>query len=67
MESYVLNKRVHYENVLGGPFLMELVKLLKLPIPEIKATKRTSRSWGVKTQVFDRKENPKTAESASEL
>ena len=61
MESYVLNKREHYEKVLGGPFLMELVRLLKLPIPEIKETKRTSRSWGVKTQVFGRKEDPKTA------
>ena len=62
MESYILNKREHYEKVLGGPFLVELVRLLKLPIPEIKATKRTSRSWGVKTQVFGRKEDPKTAD-----
>lgn len=40
---------------------MDLVRLLKLPIPKIKASKTTSRSWGVKTQVFGRKD-PKTAD-----
>ena len=41
---------------------MELVGLLKLPIPEIKVSKRKSGSWGVKTQVFGRKEDPKTGD-----
>ena len=62
MESYILNKREHYEKVLVGPFLVELVTLLKLSIPQIKATKRKSGSWGVKTQVFGRKEDPKTGD-----
>ena len=61
MDSYILNKREHYKKVLGGPFLVDLVRLLKLPIPKIKASKTTSRSWGVKTQVFGRKD-PKTAD-----
>ena len=62
MESYILNERGHYEDVLVGPFLVELVRLLKLPIPEIKATKRTTGSWDIKTQVFGRKEHPKTGD-----
>ena len=62
MESYILNERGHYEDVLGGPFLVELVRLLKLPIPEIKASKRKSGSWGIKTQVFGCKEHPKTGD-----
>lgn len=41
---------------------MELVGLLKLPVPEIKVSKRKSGSWGVKTQVFGRKEDPKTGD-----
>lgn len=41
---------------------MELVRLLKLPIPEIRATKRKSGSWSIKTQVFGRKEHPKTGD-----
>ncbi|KAE8816592.1 hypothetical protein D1007_05933 [Hordeum vulgare] len=60
MESYTLNKREHYENVLGGPFLMELVLILNLPIPEIKVTKRKYGSWGIRTRVFGRKEDPKS-------
>ncbi|KAE8816413.1 hypothetical protein D1007_06016 [Hordeum vulgare] len=60
MESYTLNERDHCEDVLGGPFLMELVHMMKLPIPEIKVTKRKSGFWGVRTKVFGRKEDPKT-------
>ncbi|KAE8797429.1 hypothetical protein D1007_27404 [Hordeum vulgare] len=60
MESYTVNEREHYEDVLGGPFLMELVHMMKLPIPEIKMTKRKSGFWGVRTNVFGRKEDPKT-------
>ncbi|KAE8793039.1 hypothetical protein D1007_32356 [Hordeum vulgare] len=60
MESYTLNEREHYEDVLGGPFLMELVHMMKLPIPEIKVTKRKSGFWGVRTEIFGRKEDPKT-------
>ena len=39
---------------------MELVQMMKLPIPEIKVTKRKSGFWGVRTKVFGRKEDPKT-------
>ncbi|KAE8813320.1 hypothetical protein D1007_09592 [Hordeum vulgare] len=39
---------------------MELVHMMKLPIPESKVTKSKSRFWGVKTKVFGRKEDPKT-------
>ncbi|KAE8820946.1 hypothetical protein D1007_00974 [Hordeum vulgare] len=60
MESYTLNEREHYEDVLGGMFLMKLVQMMKLPIPEIKVTKRKSGSWGVRTKKFGRKEDPKT-------
>ncbi|KAE8799947.1 hypothetical protein D1007_24568 [Hordeum vulgare] len=60
MESYTLNEKEHYKDVLGGPFLMELVHIMELPIPEIKVTKRKSRFWGVRTKVFGRKEDPKT-------
>ena len=63
MESYILNKREHYEKVLVGPFLVELVTLLKLSIPQIKATKRKSGSWGVKTQVSGCKEDPKAGDT----
>ncbi|KAE8778605.1 hypothetical protein D1007_48506 [Hordeum vulgare] len=38
---------------------MELVQMMKLPIPEIKVTKRKSGFWGVRTKVFGRKEDPK--------
>ncbi|KAE8820943.1 hypothetical protein D1007_00971 [Hordeum vulgare] len=60
MESYLLNERDHYEDVLVGPFLVELVIMLKLPIPKIKVTKRDSGSWGVETRYFGRKKDPKT-------
>ncbi|KAE8815893.1 hypothetical protein D1007_06732 [Hordeum vulgare] len=39
---------------------MELVHMMKLPIPEIKVTKRKSGFWGVRTKIFGRKEDPKT-------
>ncbi|KAE8794240.1 hypothetical protein D1007_31124 [Hordeum vulgare] len=39
---------------------MELVQMMKLPIPEIKVNKRKSGFWGVRTKVFERKEDPKT-------
>ncbi|KAE8821800.1 hypothetical protein D1007_00210 [Hordeum vulgare] len=39
---------------------MELVHMMKLPIPEINVTKRKSGFWGVRTKVFGRKEDPKT-------
>ncbi|KAE8787714.1 hypothetical protein D1007_38320 [Hordeum vulgare] len=39
---------------------MELVQMMKLPIPEIKVTKRNSGFWGVRTKVSGRKEHPKT-------
>ncbi|KAE8795784.1 hypothetical protein D1007_29390 [Hordeum vulgare] len=39
---------------------MELVQMMKLPIPEIKVTKRKSGFWGVRTKVFGCKEDPKT-------
>ncbi|KAE8774175.1 hypothetical protein D1007_53511 [Hordeum vulgare] len=39
---------------------MELVHMMKLPIPEIKVTKRKSGFWGVRTKNFGRKEDPKT-------
>uniref|UniRef100_A0A8I6XE05 Uncharacterized protein n=1 Tax=Hordeum vulgare subsp. vulgare TaxID=112509 RepID=A0A8I6XE05_HORVV len=38
---------------------MELVHMMKLPIPEIKVTKRKSGFWGVRTKNFGRKEDPK--------
>ncbi|KAE8802937.1 hypothetical protein D1007_21292 [Hordeum vulgare] len=60
MEIYTLNERGHYEDVLEGPFLMELVHMMKLPIPEVKVTKRKSGFWGVGTKVFGRKDDPKT-------
>ncbi|KAE8816484.1 hypothetical protein D1007_06090 [Hordeum vulgare] len=60
MESYTLNERDHYEDVLGGLFLMELVHMMKLSIPEIKVTKRKSGFWGVRTKTFGREEDPKT-------
>ncbi|KAE8805226.1 hypothetical protein D1007_18781 [Hordeum vulgare] len=60
MESYTLNDREHYEDVLGGPFLMELVHVMKLSIPEIKVTKRKYGFWCVRTKIFGRKEHPKT-------
>uniref|UniRef100_A0A8I6YND6 Uncharacterized protein n=1 Tax=Hordeum vulgare subsp. vulgare TaxID=112509 RepID=A0A8I6YND6_HORVV len=60
MESYTLNEREHYEDVLRGPFLMELVHMMKLLIPEIKVTKRKSGFWGVTTKNFGRKGDPKT-------
>ncbi|KAE8780406.1 hypothetical protein D1007_46487 [Hordeum vulgare] len=60
MESYTLNEREHYEDVLGGLFLMELVHMMKMPIPEIKMTRRKSGFWGVRTKIFGRKEDPKT-------
>uniref|UniRef100_A0A8I6XX80 Uncharacterized protein n=1 Tax=Hordeum vulgare subsp. vulgare TaxID=112509 RepID=A0A8I6XX80_HORVV len=60
MESYTPNEREHYEDVLGGPFLMELVHMMKLPILEIKVTKRKSGFWGVRTKIFGRKEDPRT-------
>ncbi|KAE8806758.1 hypothetical protein D1007_17120 [Hordeum vulgare] len=59
MESYTLNEREHYEDVLGGSFLMELVHMMKLQIPEIKVTKRKPGFWGVRTKNFGRKEDPK--------
>ncbi|KAE8805166.1 hypothetical protein D1007_18806 [Hordeum vulgare] len=39
---------------------MELVHMMKLLIPEIKVTKRKSGFWGVKTNFFGSKEDPKT-------
>ncbi|KAE8788278.1 hypothetical protein D1007_37674 [Hordeum vulgare] len=39
---------------------MELVQMIKLPIREIKVTKRKSGFWGVRTKVFGCKEEPKT-------
>ncbi|KAE8784123.1 hypothetical protein D1007_42339 [Hordeum vulgare] len=39
---------------------MELVQMMKLLIRDIKVTKRKSRFWGVKINVFGRKEDPKT-------
>ncbi|KAE8810409.1 hypothetical protein D1007_12879 [Hordeum vulgare] len=60
MESYILNEREHYEDVLGGPFLIEMVQIMKLPIPEIEVTKRTFGFWGVRTKKFGCKEDPKT-------
>ncbi|KAE8820168.1 hypothetical protein D1007_01878 [Hordeum vulgare] len=60
MESYTLNEREHYKDVLGGSFLMELVQMMKLLIPEIKVTKRKSGFWGVGTEDFGRKEDPHT-------
>ncbi|KAE8815930.1 hypothetical protein D1007_06465 [Hordeum vulgare] len=42
---------------------MELVQMMKLPIPKIKMTKRKSGFWGVRTKVFGRKEDPKTKDS----
>ncbi|KAE8796382.1 hypothetical protein D1007_28679 [Hordeum vulgare] len=39
---------------------MELVHMMKLPIPDIKVTKRKSGFSGVRTKVFGRKEDPKT-------
>ncbi|KAE8821369.1 hypothetical protein D1007_00506 [Hordeum vulgare] len=60
MESYTLNEIENYEDVLGGPFLIELVHMMKLPIPEIKVTKRKYGFWGVRTKHFGRKEDPKT-------
>ncbi|KAE8786121.1 hypothetical protein D1007_40139 [Hordeum vulgare] len=39
---------------------MELVHMMKLPIPEIKVTKRKSGFWGVRTKISGRKEDPKT-------
>ncbi|KAE8796087.1 hypothetical protein D1007_28945 [Hordeum vulgare] len=62
MESYTLNEREHYEDVLGGLFLMELVHMMKLPILEIKVTKRKYGIWGVRTKIFGRKEDPKAEE-----
>ncbi|KAE8777708.1 hypothetical protein D1007_49477 [Hordeum vulgare] len=60
MESYTLNEREHYEDVLTCPFIMEMVHMMKLPIPEIKVTKRMSGFWGVGTKNFGCKEDPKT-------
>ena len=40
---------------------MELVRLLKLSIPEIKVCRRKTRTWSVKTQSFCQ-ENPKAGE-----
>ncbi|KAE8808057.1 hypothetical protein D1007_15615 [Hordeum vulgare] len=60
MESHTLNEREHYEDVLRGPFLMEMVHMMKLPIPEIKVTKRKYGFWGVRTKKIARKEDPKT-------
>ncbi|KAE8778025.1 hypothetical protein D1007_49094 [Hordeum vulgare] len=60
MENYILNEREHYEDVLGGPLLMELVQMMNMPIPEIKVNKRKYGFWGVRTNVFVRKEDPKT-------
>uniref|UniRef100_A0A8I7B6V4 Uncharacterized protein n=1 Tax=Hordeum vulgare subsp. vulgare TaxID=112509 RepID=A0A8I7B6V4_HORVV len=39
---------------------MELVQMMKLPLPEIKVTKRKYGFWGVRTKIFGRKEDPKT-------
>ncbi|KAE8775708.1 hypothetical protein D1007_51777 [Hordeum vulgare] len=39
---------------------MELVHMMKLPILEIKVTKRKSGFWGVRTKKFGRKEDPRT-------
>uniref|UniRef100_A0A8I6XDP0 Uncharacterized protein n=1 Tax=Hordeum vulgare subsp. vulgare TaxID=112509 RepID=A0A8I6XDP0_HORVV len=39
---------------------MEMVHMMKPPIPEIKVTKRKSGYWGVRTKVFGRKEDAKT-------
>ncbi|KAE8770601.1 hypothetical protein D1007_57623 [Hordeum vulgare] len=39
---------------------MELIHMMKLPIPEIKVTKRKSGFWGVRTKKIGRKEDPKT-------
>uniref|UniRef100_A0A8I6WQN2 Uncharacterized protein n=1 Tax=Hordeum vulgare subsp. vulgare TaxID=112509 RepID=A0A8I6WQN2_HORVV len=39
---------------------MELVQMIKLPIPEIKVTKTKSGFSGIRTNVFGRKEDPKT-------
>ncbi|KAE8770140.1 hypothetical protein D1007_58165 [Hordeum vulgare] len=63
LESYTLKEREHYEDVLRGPFLMELVHMTKLPIREIKVTKRKSGFWGVKTKKNGRKEDPKTKDT----
>ncbi|KAE8817783.1 hypothetical protein D1007_04552 [Hordeum vulgare] len=38
---------------------MELVQMMKLPIPEIKVTKRKSGFLCVRTKVFGRKDDPK--------
>ncbi|KAE8803512.1 hypothetical protein D1007_20642 [Hordeum vulgare] len=39
---------------------MEVVHMMKLPIPEIKVTKRKFGFWGVRTKNFGRKEDTKT-------
>ncbi|KAE8803837.1 hypothetical protein D1007_20358 [Hordeum vulgare] len=39
---------------------MELVQMMKLPIRQIKVTKRKFGFWGVRTKKFGRKEDPKT-------
>jgi hypothetical protein len=62
MKCYTLNQRQHYEDFPCGSALMELVRLLKLPIPEIKVCQRKTETWSIKTQVFGRQENPKTGD-----
>ena len=40
---------------------MELVGLLKLPIPEIKVCRRKTGTWSIRTQIFCQ-ENPKAGD-----
>src|SRR5215216_3657640 len=62
MKSFSMNQREHCKDFPCGPTLMELVRLLKLQIPDIKVCQRKTGTWSVKTQVFGRQENPKTGD-----
>ncbi|XBI94020.1 hypothetical protein VPH35_030745 [Triticum aestivum] len=67
MENFTLNTREHYKDVLCGPTLMVLVRLLKLPIREIKVKKRRTGTWGIKTRVFGRHGDPKKGDITYEM
>ena len=67
MENFTLNTRVHYKDVLCGPALVALVRLLKLPIPEIKVNKRRTGTWGIETRVFGRHDDPKKGDIIYEM
>ena len=62
MKSFTLNQRQLYEDFPCGLALMDLVRLLKLPIREIKVCQKKTGTWSVKTQIFGHQENPKAGD-----